>query len=161
MITTEELRSRLCWAGRVNGPEVLFDAWFAGEITRDTLTASIGDVWSAAEYPQNALPAIAWLAMFEVTGYTVDGRPTELPSDPIRLYRGSPYFRRRRWAWTADVEVAQRFASGEYYYREPGQVFVVDAPPKSLLCQDNGRNESEFVVNTKGLRIKALEVANA
>jgi hypothetical protein len=154
VITADELRTRLRWAGRVYGPSILFDAWFGNEISRETLTATIGDVWSAAEYPQDALPAFAWIAMFEIACYTVDGNPAELPTAPVRLYRGSPYSRRRRWAWTSDLEVAKRFATGQIRGREQGQVYVVEAPPKSLLCQNNDRKEGEYVVNTRGLKIK-------
>lgn len=118
----------------------------------------IGPVWSAAEYPLETLGQQTWRELFAEAGYTVDGKPADRPIGPTRLYRGCPPSLRRRWAWTADRSVAERFASG-VRGRLPGRVYQVDAPPESLLCMDNGRGEAEYVVDTRGLKIREADDA--
>lgn len=148
-----EFETRLLHVGRVNGPALLFDAWFGGQITQTTLAATIGPVWSDAEYPL-ALGQWAWRELFAAAGYTVDGQPAERPAGPVRLYRGATPNLRRRWSWTTDSSVAERFAAGDLRGRLPGKVYEIDAPPASLLCAINDRDEFERVVDTRGLRIR-------
>jgi hypothetical protein len=123
-------------------------------IASATITALTADVWSGAEYPQNYLRQIEWLELFSAAGFTVDGRPAERPADPVKLWRGCVPSRRRRMSWTADRELAQRYADG-IAYRAKGIVFETIVPAASLLCiNDLSRGESEYVINTLGLKIR-------
>jgi hypothetical protein len=38
-------------------------------------------------------------------------------------------------------------------YQQPGQVWSARVDPWRLYCHDNGRDESEYVINTIGLTI--------
>ncbi|HSP10031.1 MAG TPA: hypothetical protein VLU92_10600 [Candidatus Dormibacteraeota bacterium] len=117
------------------------------------LQATIVRVWSDAEVPLRSLTAPEWLEMFAAAGYTDCGKPSPRPAEPLRLWRGAPYKYHRRWSWTADFDRAQRFAD-----RSRGRVWSAVVPPFALLGADaghEGRNESEYVVNTTGLTIQS------
>ncbi len=136
-------------------PYLLWLAWYCGKIEPATLTALIAGAWCMAEYPERSLPLADWREMFAAAGYTVEGQPAERPAEPVTLYRGAVHARRRGWSWTADREIAQRFASGDFYRRQLGAVYVTSAPPSALLCRIHatGRSEDEYVVDTRGLKI--------
>lgn len=149
-LSRDELESERRLAGRNYGPAILLTAWMGKRIDTDTLAAVIGDVWSSAEFPMDYLRQADWLEMFRAAGYTSEGEPAT--PKPVRLYRGAPYTYRRRWSWTDDLDRAKWFATK--YRRLPGRVWVLDAPAESLLCYVGGyRQEREYVVNTKGLKI--------
>lgn len=152
LITAGDLSAQILRAGRINGPALLFDAWYSDQITPGTLAALIGDVWSMAEYPDRALDRETWVEMFQAAGYTADGKPAEKPTEPIRLWRGSTPARRRLMSWTTDRAVAAKFAAG-IRGRAVGRVWTITCPPAALLAANTGRGESEYVVDTRGLAI--------
>ncbi|MFD8413973.1 hypothetical protein ACFV2Q_19815 [Streptomyces sp. NPDC059650] len=119
------------------------------------------DVWSGAEYPHQNLDESLWRMLFEAAGYTVDGKAAERPTEPLTLWRGSVPGRRRDWSWTSDRTIAEEFAFKGVRGRPIGVVWETKVPPRSLLSFDNGREESEYVVDTHGLRIvqAAVQVA--
>lgn len=155
-LSADAVMDAAAYAGRKHGPEILLGLWIRDAIAPDVLAAVIGSVWSAAEYPQPSLTALYWRELFHAAGFTVDGKPANRPTEPVRLYRGSPYKYRRRWSWTASREAAEKFALGALRGRVPGQVWTVLAPPLSLLCingPETARDEHEYVVDTRGLKI--------
>ncbi len=152
MWTVDGLTSAMARVGRVDALVLLWDAWTFGRVPAQVMTAVIGPAWSTAEYPQMTLPAGDWLAMFALAGYTVDGVPVERPVAPLVLWRGSHKARRRRWSWTVDRAVAERFAG--LGSRETGTVWTAVVPPEALLAHLTDRDESEYVVNTRGLKIQ-------
>lgn len=152
-VTTEELEHLIGLAGRNNGPALLFDAWFGKKINRDTLTAVIGPAWSAAEYPDQNLDRGTWRYLFRKSGFTVDGKPADRPDGPLTLWRGSVPGRRRDWSWSTDRGVAEGYANGTAARRPQGRLYRVVAPPEALLCANNGRDEAEYVIDTRHLRI--------
>jgi hypothetical protein len=158
MLTLDEFETRLYRGRRNDGPALLFDAWFGRSISREVLTATIAGIWSGAEYPLTALGQQTWRELFDEAGYTVDGKLTDRPVGVTRLYRGSVPTLRRRWSWTTDRALAERFAHGYehggFLGRMPGTVYVLDCPPTSLLCAINDRQESEYVVDTRGLKVR-------
>ncbi|WP_331727191.1 hypothetical protein OG871_39680 (plasmid) [Kitasatospora sp. NBC_00374] len=91
--------------------------------------------------------------MFRAAGYTADGVPAQLPSAPVELWRGSVPERRRDWSWTASLAVAQGYAAGTAAVRPAGKLYRTVAPPSALLAYNSGREEDEYVVDTRGLRI--------
>jgi hypothetical protein len=155
--TVDEFRAACVHVGRVYAPHLLYCLWCENLITVNVLTASIGGIWSAAEFPDCALDRATWRALFDAAGYTVDGRAAEQPTKPLLLFRGSvvsPAYRRRDWSWTDDIEVARRFAAG-MLGREPGVVWQARVAPWRLLARNvNSRpGESEYVIDTHRLRI--------
>lgn len=64
---------------------------------------------------------------------------------------------RADWSWTADRTTAERFAAGAGG-RPAGRIYTLLAPPESLLCANNCRSESEYVVDTRGLDIREVSL---
>ncbi|MER7309999.1 hypothetical protein, partial [Streptomyces griseoluteus] len=154
-LPTVDLTEFCTWlgrVGRVNGPALLFDAWHRAQIDTATLTATIGSVWSDAEYPDQCLDREAWRELFAAAGFTVDGQPATRPAEPVELWRGTVPERRTDWSWTTDRAVAERFAGG-LRGRKPGRLYRLLAPPHALLCANTERDEAEYVVDTTGLAI--------
>jgi hypothetical protein len=149
----KEFEDVLDTAGRIHGPALLMYARIFRVISDATITGTVGPVWCAAEYPQEALTIADWLDLFTVAGLTIDGRPAERPAKAIRLWRGSAPARRRRMSWTSDRAQAERFAVG-VRGRLPGKLYHTLAPPEAILCVNNGRGEAEYVINTRGLTIR-------
>lgn len=142
--------------GRANVPALLHDAWYGRKISRATLTASIGSVWSLAEYPDRNLDHDLWRDLFDEAGFTVDGRRTPKPDRPVEVWRGSVPERRTDWSWTTDRQVAEKFAEG-VRGRKPGRLYRLMAPPWSLLCANSERGESEYVIDTDCLGGSLIE----
>lgn len=164
----EAFESRLSRHDRTEGCELLLDAWVNHHISRDTLTAVIGGVWSSAEYPDDpwspdSLDHETWRMLFQAAGFTAGGRPAPRPTAPLRLYRGAVVERLRLWSWTTDLEMA-RFYAFQYGMRARGRVWTMVAPPAAMLCINtsaNARDESEVVVDTSRRRITLLESHNS
>jgi len=151
-VTAEEMLTLFVRAGRVHGPGLLFEAWNLGLLDRDTLCIAAAEAWTMAEYPEQTLGRSAWVELFTEAGFTINGAPADRPSASTRLYRGAPKERRRRMAWSSDWFIAARFATG--YMRQLGTVWMVDAPPESLLAVIlDGREEAEYVVDTRGIKV--------
>ncbi|AIA08577.1 hypothetical protein DC74_8173 [Streptomyces noursei] len=84
LLDTGRFAELLLRAGRLDGPALLFDAWFGEAIDTRTLAAHVGSVWSMAEYPDAALDRPAWRELFAKAGFTADGRPRHTPRRPGR-----------------------------------------------------------------------------
>jgi hypothetical protein len=149
----ERVVSRL---GRVWGPYVLDVLYTAGALTADAARLA-GPIWGMAEYPEGTggMSRATWLQVFALAGYTVDGEPAKRPGGTATLYRGAPRSRRFRMAWTDHRATAERFAHGGLRGREPGRVWTAGVDPDRLLARihEDGRGESEYVVNTLSLRV--------
>jgi hypothetical protein len=88
MFSSEEFFTLYSRAGKDAAPGLLVVAWSSGMISEDVITASIGGIWSGASFPQETLVRADWLELFNVAGFTIGGKPTERPGEPVRLYRG-------------------------------------------------------------------------
>lgn len=152
-LTTEELGWLIGLAGRVNGPEFLNEAYSEGKVTAATVAALVGGIWSSAEYPDRELDHDTWRWLFDVAGFTVDGKPAPRPAEPMTLFRGSVPERCTDWSWTRDRAVAEVFAAGPRG-RGKGRLWVCEVPPEHMLAINTERDEDEIVVDTRGLEIR-------
>jgi hypothetical protein len=139
---------------RSNGPALLFDAFYFGEIGDAELRAVVPDVWSAAERPQHSLGCGQWCSMFRQCGY--------YSGPALRLYRGAASRYGRRMAWTSDLERARWFAGRSVSFTgRAAFVYQTGAPADAILCDvdaiDGGRGEKEFIVDPRTLLITRLE----
>ncbi|NOQ57197.1 hypothetical protein [Mycolicibacterium fortuitum] len=68
--------------GRGYGPALLFDLAMTGSLDLGDLdmVGVVADVWSAAEYPEDAMERALWLEFFEANGYTDDMRAVSPPT---------------------------------------------------------------------------------
>ncbi|MEH0582816.1 hypothetical protein QA942_01380 [Streptomyces sp. B21-106] len=151
-VTTEELDWLIGLAGRAEGPQFLSEALSEDKITAATVTALVGPIWSSAEYPDRELDHDTWRWLFDVAGFTIDGKPADRPTEPLTLYRGSVPERCTDWSWTRTRAVAERFAEGPRG-RGKGRLWVCEVPPAHMLAANTGRDEDEIVVDTRGLQI--------
>ncbi|MFD5508292.1 hypothetical protein ACFWIB_11010 [Streptomyces sp. NPDC127051] len=153
-LTTAELEYLIGRKGRDAGPRCLADAYNDNKITAETLTALIGGVWSGAEYPDCELDRDEWRQLFNAAGFTVDGTAAERPAHPVRLWRGTVPERRTDWSWSTERTVAEGYANGTAARRPSGRLYTVLAPPAAMLCANTGRDEAEYVIDTRGLDIQ-------
>jgi hypothetical protein len=141
-------------AGRNAGPALLFDWWYGGRLTTEELHAVIGDVWVSAEWPAAALGQRQWVEFFRIAGFVADdGRP--MPTEPMKVYRGSTWGRRRGMSWSEDREQAEWFANRWTARGRTALVLetlVEPAAVLALLSDKDGRAESEVVVDPAMLR---------
>lgn len=151
-LTTEELAWLMGLAGRTSGPTFLAEALAEDKITAQTVADLIGDVWSSAEFPDWHHDRDTWRWLFDVAGFTVDGKRAQRPAEPLTLYRGSVPERCDDWSWSRDIKVAEKFAAGSAG-RPPGRLWVCTVPPAHMLAANGYRDEDEVVVDTRGLQI--------
>lgn len=152
-LSREELEWLIGLAGRVYGPAFLEEAVSEAKVTAETVTALVGPIWSSTEYPDRELDRDTWRWLFDVAGFTADGKPAVRPEKPLLLYRGSVPERRTDWSWTRDRAVAERFAEGPRG-RGKGRLWVCEVPPAHMLAVNTERDEDEIVVDTRGLEIR-------
>lgn len=156
--TLVQVNDVLLRVGRNNGPSVLHMLRSVDRLSAEVAAATIGAVWSLAEYPDRYLGHDGWRALFSLAGYTVDGVPAERPIEALTLYRGSVPERRGDWSWTDNRAVAERYAGGGLRGRRAGVVWVAQVEPRRLLARNTGRDEDEYVVDTGGLVITPFDV---
>lgn len=153
-VTLANVEDAMLKLGRNKGPALIFDLHFSGNLPPEILTAVIGDTWSDAEFPDSLIEHNLWRLMFDAAGYTVDGKPAERPRDALVLYRGSVEARASDWSWTDSKAIAEGYANGTAAHRPQGYVFTACVPPAAMLARNNGRSESEYVIDTRGLSIR-------
>lgn len=145
--SAEELLLRV---GRNQAPRLL-DAMLGTGVDTTVITALVGPTWSMAEFPFASLDEDRWLELFLTAGFTVDGQRSDRPRGPLGLYPGCPAGRRFNWSWTSNIDVARRYASGRWYFRDPGIVWRLDVDPSRLLACNTSRGEDEYIIDTAGL----------
>jgi hypothetical protein len=145
--------------GRNYAPALLFDLHNEGLLYRQSDLAPMIDLaWGLAEWPEQTATQAEWIELFKEAGYAIDGVAAPRPLEPTRLFRGAPDDHKRRMAWTSDISMARKFASGEQMGRPAGgKIWTVLVPPTHLLAQLNNRNESEYVIDPRGLTIELHE----
>lgn len=162
-VSADEMYSAMLKVGRVPAPALLLYAYEEALLAEDALAELVADAWTGAEYPERSLGRDAWRLMFEATGYVLDARRgrSPRPTEPLTLYRGATLEHRSGWAWTADPDLAHRFAAGQMRGRGTGLVCVAEVEPWRLFCRCDGRQEQEYVIDTDCLDIAALATDSA
>src|SRR5487761_1177695 len=159
-LTAAEFMTISLRAGRIHGPALLWNAVLLKVISEDALTSVIGEVWSMAEYPERCLTRRDWLEFFGRAGFTVNGKPAPRPATPAQLWRGSTHARRRGMSWSTDRSTAEKFAIEGFAGRPGGALYETLAPSSAVLCiNSDGREEAEYVLDTRGLKIWAIREA--
>jgi hypothetical protein len=125
--------------------------------------------WTRPEFPCLNLGVPKWLDLFGRVGFITDwdaeehdGEAPTVPTATTTLYRGvrltmhpaTNQAASRGLAWTDDVDRARWFATrfGD------GLVVTADVTPRRVLARFIGRNESEWIVDTRRLRIEQFDV---
>ncbi|MCU1530388.1 MAG: hypothetical protein JWP75_4151 [Frondihabitans sp.] len=121
----------------------------------DELAKGVMDAWTGAEFPMAHLTQVDWLELFHAVGFIENAVRAEPPVDLRRLYRGATPNAKRRWSWTDDVEQAEWFAArSRTVGLDDAKVWTAEVQPSTLLAHfPGGREEAEWVINTRGVKI--------
>jgi hypothetical protein len=148
----DELLTAIPYCCRNGAPGRLLFAMSHSLLRPEYLAQELEDAWSAAEVPEMELPQSLWTLLFEMAGYSENGRPCERPEGKFVAYRGSLWRYRRRMSWTIDKKQAEWFAwrnglrSGEY-----GLVFRAEIDNDAVLARGGRSSEREIIVNSSKL----------
>ncbi|NKX56290.1 hypothetical protein [Arthrobacter mobilis] len=155
-LTEGVLRRATAHVGRNHTPALLAELLWADMLTEGLATTFVAEAWSDAEYPEMVLDSETWRDLFDLAGYTVDGKRSRRPAGLLRLYRGSAEEFRERMSWTDDLAIARAYAGG-FARRQIGHIWTASVPAHALLARNTGRAESEYVVDTDMIDIEHLE----
>lgn len=147
----EGLQRALTRVGRDHGPRVLATMEDTVGLPPRWASVLVPSVWSGVEHPLEALNRDTWRRLFDLAGYTHDGKRWGRPRKTRPLYRGADEAHRDGWSWSDDRAVAEWFA-----HRKPGgRVWVAQVEPSRLLARITTERpgESEYVVDPDGLII--------
>lgn len=143
--------------GSHDRPAMLFDWVFGRRMTdRADIAAATSKVWSGAHLPFRSLGADAWIQLFRMGGFAVDGVHASPPEAPMTLYRAAEPRYVHRLAWTASPDVANRFLeiNSARYGDLPRFIYTITVTPDRLLARITDRKEDEFVTDTRGVKAR-------
>src|SRR4051794_3243274 len=80
------------------------------DLSHPEMVGVVASVWALAEPFKVGIHAEDWIAIFRASGYPHEGRWSDLPTDPVTVYRGSAPGRRIGMSWTTDYATAKEFA---------------------------------------------------
>ncbi len=152
--TAEEIEAAGVILGRNSYPALVSDLLWEGLLTPEAAAVVVPSAWLHVEFPNRALGDDEWAELFHLAGYTVDGVPAARPTGSMRLWRGALPEHRRGWSWTDDRALACWFANRPHNAGR-SQVYVATVELGRLLARITGRNESQYVVDTRGLPVRA------
>lgn len=157
--TADNIHVAACSLGRNYYPALVCTLYHEGMLWgacgADVARTVVPAAWSAAEFPMIQLDAEEWRDLFDLAGYTMDGRPAERPGESLTLWRGALPEYRDGWSWTEDRDLAQWFAERPHN-RADGRVYAAIVEPSRLLARisQERAGENEYVVDARGLRIE-------
>lgn len=153
----EEAGGRL---GRTNYPGLVLSLHIELGLGSAVLAHCVTSAWVDCEFPNRTLDDDDWEWLFADAGFTIDGARAQLPTDPIRMFRGAIPEHQRGWSWTENRELAQWFAARPHNEGR-GLLYTALAPPGALFAGitrswTHGRtDEEQWVVDTRRLDITA------
>jgi hypothetical protein len=143
-------------AGNHELADLVFNSFWSGTLLPSDLPEAVADAWTMESAPEGRLHTDEWLELFDAAGFVSDTPSTFAPTEPLRLYRGSSPARVTRMSWTSSPDVASAFAARHTAAGFAATVFQATVPPENVLGFFNSRSESEFVINTDGIRFSEL-----
>lgn len=141
--------------GRNELPNVLMLHW--RDLDHDELAYAINWAWHMAEYPERLETTRDWKMLMRHVGYIVDGTLAKRPSQPVQLWRGATPEGRTGMAWSTDRATADWFRDRLDSFGLDGRLWTAEATPRRMLMSCSGRDESEIVINTSGLKIAEVQ----
>jgi hypothetical protein len=131
------------------------------DLSNPAMAGVVAAVWALTEPFAVGLDPTDWIAMFRSNGYTHDGQPSQSPTEPVLLYRGTVPNRQAGMAWSTDYKRAQEFACAGMSGRALGNIYRAVVEPGLLLAYIHdglGRGESEYVVDQERLDPTSIEL---
>jgi len=153
----KDVRRIMCLAGRVYGPIVIYDLDRYKVIDPAAYAPLVPYAWTRAEWPGTSLDIRIWRRLWKKAGFTIDGQPAPHPDAPVKVYRAAWPKYKHFMSWTDSLEIAKRFLRVGYRVRQ--HLYQTTAQPENLLAylHEEGRNESEWIVDTRKLEIRELK----
>jgi hypothetical protein len=137
---------------RLNGPQVLHDAWAGGQISNCDLRALIPDTWLYVDWPERVIGADKWVRLFRVARFLSipDGPPR--PDSAMTVFRGATAERRAGMSWTTDIRRADQFHQRHSWHAPTAIHRTVAAPDAVLaLLERSGEGPPEVIVDPRML----------
>lgn len=144
-------------------PHLLASALEDDTLPWDEYLPAVVDAWTMAESPESHYGAEFWVWHFREAGYFHDGADHQSPAAPMTLYRGCSLGRERRMSWTDDLDTARWFAARVGDSGLHGRVIQAKVQPWRVLAyiHEEGRGESEWVIDSRSIRYKVYEESGA
>ncbi len=127
-------------------------------LSRTDFSQILADAWMRSETPNcdanvSKAKLVAFFKQAEPSVLMTEQEREQLADldEPVTVYRGVTSYNAkniRALSWTLDYEKAEWFA---HRYAEDGTVYEAQINKRHILALFNGRNESEVVVDPKGL----------
>lgn len=132
-----------------DGPQRLYGRWRVGDIDDADLPDLIPLIWTRAndDRPEQAIGTAAWVALFRTAGLVVCKTNQPALPDRVTLYRGAPWHRCRRMAWTTDPQTAEHFRRRCEQFGETAHVYQATVGRAAVLGMFDIRPEHEVVID--------------
>jgi hypothetical protein len=137
---------------RMNGPQALYDAWVAGQISDRDLRALIPDTWLYVDWPERIVGVGKWVRLFRAAGFLSIRYGLSRPDSAITVFRGATAERRTGMSWTTDVDRADQFRQ-RHSWHAPTAIYRAVVMPDAVLAllERRGEGPPEVVVDPQML----------
>jgi hypothetical protein len=133
---------------RLQGPQILYDAWSSQLISDLDLRGLIPDTWLYVDWPERIIGAAKWVTMFRAAGFLSIPYGLPSPAGPMTVYRGASVERMAGMSWSEDINRADQFRQRQAWYASTAIYRTVVAPDAVLaLLERRGEGPPEVVVD--------------
>ena len=146
--TEREVSALVDRVGILGAPFVVYLLADAPRFPVELVRPHAGAVFAEAHRPELIMKRGAWIRLFRRIGYTVNGKSSPAPRDPLILWRGCHPEHLDNMTWTADRDVAVMYAG------KPGRhLYWAEVPAPAVLCvlDDHTDHPSQHIVDATGL----------
>jgi hypothetical protein len=138
-------------SGSPDGPQLLWDAFQAGQLTESDPREVIPLIWAYMDWPEAAIGAPRWTTLFRAAGFFTVPTTLAAPTQPITLYRGTTENRARSMAWSWGKTKAEQFRDRYRKQRKDAHLYTTTVDPDGVLALFNFRGEREAIVDPQFL----------
>lgn len=137
---------------RLNGPQVLYDAWAGGQISNYDLRTLIPDTWLYVDWPERVIGAGKWVRLFRAAGFLSIPYGLSRPDSAMTMFRGATAERRVGMSWTTDIGRADQFRQ-RHSWHAPTAIYRTVAAPDAVLAllERRGEGPPEIIVDPRML----------
>ena len=137
---------------RLNGPQVLYDAWAGGQISNCDLRTLIPDTWLYVDWPERVIGAGKWVRLFRAAGFLSIPYGLSRPDSAMTVFRGATAERRVGMSWTTDIRRADQFRQ-RHSWHAPTTIYRTVAAPDAVLAllERRGEGPPEVIVDPRVL----------
>jgi hypothetical protein len=130
---------------RLEGPQVLYNAWAAGHVSDVDLRDLIPDTWLYVDWPERTIGAVKWVRLFRAAGFLSVPYGLLRPGKAITAFRGATAERRTGMSWTTDISRADQFRQ-RHSWHTPTAIYEAVITPDAVLALLERRGEGREIV---------------